>query len=282
MKKKPSMKGKARKRTQQSVIILVVICAAIFAAFPLVWALICSLIPEKNLLNFSMFASGATLKHYVDLFYFTDFAVYLKNSIIIGLISTALCTGVATSAGYSFTRFKNRWHLERLMVLIYIIPPVLLVIPIFIIFKTMHLINSYLGVALGHATFMLPFATLLMIAFFENIPKHLDEAALIDGCTRIGVLTRVILPLSLPGIVSTAIIVFAFSWNDYLYAYTLTSLPVMRTLPLGIAQFSQSQYTQWGMLMAAAVITTLPVLIFFVFIQKRLMEGLIFSPSTYK
>lgn len=253
-----------------------------FAIFPLAWALISSFIPQEALLTSKIPIFDLTLTHYKDLFILTDFATYLKNSIIIGMIATTICIVISTLAAYSFSRFKHRWPMERLMVLTYIIPPVLLVIPIFLVFRRLHLTNNYLGVALGQATFMLPFATLMMVSFFRNIPKHLDEAALIDGCTRIKVLTKVILPMSLPGIVSTGIIVFAFSWNDYLYAYSLTSSPSLKTIPLGIQQFSQSMYTQWGMLMAAAIVTTLPVLIFFLIIQKRLMEGLVFSPSQYK
>lgn len=256
--------------------------AIFFAVFPLLWALISSFVPSEALLSAKIPILNLTLKHYYELFRLTDFATYLKNSVIIGIIATSLCITVATFAAYSFSRFKQRWPMERLMTLVYIIPPVLLVIPIFLVFRRLHLIDSYFGVALGQATFMLPFATLMMVSFFKNIPKHLDEAALIDGCNRVGVLTRVILPLSLPGIVSTSIIVFAFSWNDYLYAYTLTSSPDLKTIPLGLQSFSQSMYTQWGMLMAAAVVTTLPVLVFFLLVQKRLMEGLVFSPSQYK
>ncbi|MGD2126800.1 MAG: carbohydrate ABC transporter permease, partial [Desulfobacteraceae bacterium] len=197
-------------------------------------------------------------------------------------IATFLCTIVATFAAYSFTRFTYRWSVERLSLLVYIIPPVLLVIPIFILFQRFHLNNSYLGLALSHSTFMLPFATLLLVAYFRGIPVDLDEAALIDGANRVKVITNIILPLALPGMVATAIIVFAFSWNDYLYAFTLISVPELRTIPLGIAQFSQSQYMEWGMLMAAAVVTTLPMLLFFLFIQRRLLAGFIFAPIVEK
>ena len=270
------------KLIQQAVVVFLVLCAIGFAIFPLLWALISSLKPENELIQAQLIIKHITLEHYNDLFGLTDFAKFFTNSIIVGIIATFLCTIVATFAAYSFTRFTYRWNVERLSLLVYIVPPVLLVIPIFLIFQRLHLNNSYLGLALSHSTFMLPFATLLLVAYFRGIPVELDEAALIDGANRIKVITNIILPLALPGMVATGIIVFAFSWNDYLYAFTLISVPELRTIPLGIAQFSQSQYMEWGMLMAAAVITTLPMLLFFLFIQRKLLAGFIFAPIVEK
>lgn len=276
------MSGIQNKSMQKAVIVFLVLCAIGFALFPLLWALISSLKPENELIQAQLMIRHITLDHYNDLFGLTDFAHFFINSIIVGIIATFLCTIVATFAAYSFTRFTYRWSVERLSLLVYIIPPVLLVIPIFILFQRFHLNNSYLGLALSHSTFMLPFATLLLVAYFRGIPVDLDEAALIDGANRVKVITNIILPLALPGMVATAIIVFAFSWNDYLYAFTLISVPELRTIPLGIAQFSQSQYMEWGMLMAAAVVTTLPMLLFFLFIQRRLLAGFIFAPIVEK
>lgn len=270
------------KLIQQAVVVFLVLCAIGFAIFPLLWALISSLKPESELIQAQLIIKHITLRHYNDLFGLTDFAKFFTNSIIVGIIATFLCTIVATFAAYSFTRFTYRWSVERLSLLVYIVPPVLLVIPIYLIFQRLHLNNSYLGLALSHSTFMLPFATLLLVAYFRGIPVELDEAALIDGANRIKVITNIILPLALPGMVATGIIVFAFSWNDYLYAFTLISVPELRTIPLGIAQFSQSQYMEWGMLMAAAVITTLPMLLFFLFIQRKLLAGFIFAPIVEK
>ena len=270
------------KLIQKAVVVFLVLCAICFAIFPLLWALISSLKPESELIQARLIIKHITLEHYNDLFGLTDFAKFFTNSIIVGIIATFLCTIVATFAAYSFTRFTYRWNLERLSLVLYIIPPVLLVIPIYLIFQRFHLNNSYLGLALSHSTFMLPFATLLLVAYFRGIPVELDEAALIDGANRIKVITNIILPLALPGMVATGIIVFAFSWNDYLYAFTLISVPELRTIPLGIAQFSQSQYMEWGMLMAAAVITTLPMLLFFLFIQRKLLAGFIFAPIVEK
>lgn len=267
---------------QKAVVVFLVLCAIGFAIFPLLWALISSLKPETELIQAQLIIKHITLEHYNDLFGLTDFAKFFTNSIIVGIFATFLCTIVATFAAYSFTRFTYRWNLERLSLLVYIVPPVLLVIPIYLIFQRLHLNNSYLGLALSHSTFMLPFATLLLVAYFRGIPVELDEAALIDGANRIKVITNIILPLALPGMVATGIIVFAFSWNDYLYAFTLISVPELRTIPLGIAQFSQSQYMEWGMLMAAAVITTLPMLLFFLFIQRKLLAGFIFAPIVEK
>lgn len=270
------------KHGKRIIIYLVVTCAVLFAISPLIWALLSSLKPETDLLKVQMFSPHMSLEHYRTLFNVTNFADYFKNSFIIATIATVISTAVSSLAAYSFTRFHFKWNIERLSILVYTIPPVLLVIPIFALFKNLNLTNSYFGLALAHSTFMLPFSTVLLVAYFETIPEDLDEAAFIDGASRWQVLKNIILPLSLPGIVSTAIIVFAFSWNDYLYAFTLISDQGLKTIPLGIAEFSQSQYMQWGMLMAAAIITTVPMLIFFLIVQKRLLSGLTFTISTEK
>jgi len=168
------------------------------------------------------------------------------------------------------------------MLIIYTVPPVLMVIPILLIFSRLRLTNTYLGLALGHSTFMLPFAALILAAYFNNIPENLDEAAMVDGTGRIGAIIRVILPLSLPGLAATGVIIFANSWNDYLFAYTLIASKEMQTLPVGVAELANAETLQWGMLMASAVLITAPMLVFFLFIQRKLLAGFIFAVTGEK
>lgn len=267
---------------KRSAIAFLILIPLTFVAFPLVWMLLSSIKLDKELFSVRFLPSTITFVHFKELFHTTNFLQFFTNSVIVAILATLITIGVATLAAYSISRFKYRWNFERLMLVIYAIPPVLLVIPILLVFSKIKLANSYIGLALGHSTFMLPFSVLILIAYFNNIPKELDEAALVDGASRLRALFSVILPLAFPGLVSTAVVVFAFSWNDYVYAYTLTTTKDMQTLPLGIAQLTQGQSLEWGMLMAAAVLITLPILVFFLLVQRQLLKGFIFATTAEK
>lgn len=272
----------AKKRVQKIGTIVTLMLPITFVAFPYLWMSLSSFTPDKDLFSDRIFPSSFTLAHYKELFDRTNFAEQFLNSVIVAFIATAICLGVATLAGYSLSRFRQRWSFERVMLIIYTVPPVLLVIPILLVFSRIRLTSTYIGLALGHSTFMLPFATLIIAAYFNNIPTTLDEAAMVDGTGRIGALLRIVLPLALPGIAATGVIVFAFSWNDYVFAFTLIAVKKMQTLPLGVQELAEGQTLQWGMLMSSAVLITAPMLVFFLFIQKKLLAGFIFAVTGEK
>jgi len=272
----------AKKRIQKIGTIVTLMLPITFVAFPYLWMSLSSFSPDKDLFSDQILPSSLTLAHYKELFDRTNFAEQFLNSVIVAFIATAICLGVATLAGYSLSRFRQRWSFERVMLIIYTVPPVLLVIPILLVFSRIQLTSTYIGLALGHSTFMLPFATLIIAAYFNNIPTTLDEAALVDGTGRIGALLRIVLPLALPGIAATGVIVFAFSWNDYVFAFTLIAVKKMQTLPLGVQELAEGQTLQWGMLMSSAVLITAPMLVFFLFIQKKLLAGFIFAVTGEK
>jgi len=253
-----------------------------FVLMPYLWMTLSSFATEKELFSNHVIPFALTFDHYHELFTRTNFARQFLNSSIVAVAATLLCLVASTFAGYSLSRFRHRWNFERVMLVIYTIPPVLMVIPILLIFTRLHLTNTYFGLALGHSTFMLPFAALIMAAYFNNIPPALDEAAMVDGASRVGALIKVILPLALPGIAATGVIIFANSWNDYLYAFTLISSREMQTLPVGVAELAEGQTLQWGMLMAAAAMITAPMLVFFLFIQRKLLAGFIFAVTGEK
>jgi len=272
----------AKKRIQKIGTIVTLMLPITFVAFPYLWMSLSSFSPDKDLFSDQILPSSLTLAHYKELFDRTNFAEQFLNSVIVAFIATAICLSVATLAGYSLSRFRQRWSFERVMLIIYTVPPVLLVIPILLVFSRIRLTSTYIGLALGHSTFMLPFATLIIAAYFNNIPTTLDEAALVDGTGRIGALLRIVLPLALPGIAATGVIVFAFSWNDYVFAFTLIAVKKMQTLPLGVQELAEGQTLQWGMLMSSAVLITAPMLVFFLFIQKKLLAGFIFAVTGEK
>jgi multiple sugar transport system permease protein len=253
-----------------------------FVAVPYLWMMLSSVASESALYSDNAIPLSFTLANFERLFERTSFERQFLNSLIVALIATFLCLTCATLAGYSLSRFRHRWSFERFMLIIYTVPPVLMVIPILLIFSRLRLTNTYLGLALGHSTFMLPFAALILAAYFNNIPENLDEAAMVDGTGRIGAIIRVILPLSLPGLAATGVIIFANSWNDYLFAYTLIASKEMQTLPVGVAELSNAETLQWGMLMASAVLITAPMLVFFFFIQRKLLAGFIFAVTGEK
>jgi len=253
-----------------------------FVLMPYLWMTLSSFATEKELFSNHVIPYALTFDHYHQLFTRTNFARQFLNSSIVAVAATLMCLVASTFAGYSLSRFRHRWNFERVMLIMYTIPPVLMVIPILLIFTRLHLTNTYFGLALGHSTFMLPFAALIMAAYFNNIPPALDEAAMVDGASRVGALIKVVLPMALPGIAATGVIIFANSWNDYLYAFTLISSREMQTLPVGVAELAEGQTLQWGMLMAAAAMITAPMLVFFLFIQRKLLAGFIFAVTGEK
>jgi multiple sugar transport system permease protein len=273
---------KTKKRIQRIGTLVTLTLPITFVAFPYLWMSLSSFSPDKDLFSDRVVPTSLTLAHYQELFARTNFGEQFLNSVIVAIVATAICLCVSTLAGYSLSRFRHRWSLERVMLIIYTIPPVLLVIPIVLVFSRIHLTNTYLGLALGHSTFMLPFATLILSAYFNNIPTTLDEAALVDGTGRIGALVRIILPLAVPGIAATGVVIFAFSWNDYVFAFTLIAMKNMQTLPLGVQELAEGQTLQWGMLMSSAVLITAPMLFFFLLVQRKLLSGFIFAVTGEK
>ena len=262
--------------------VLTLLAPISFVAFPYFWMTLCSFSSEKDLFSNKFIPTVFTVAHYQELFQRTPFLTQFKNSVIVAVLATLICLCVSALAGYSLSRFRQRWSFDRVMLLIYTIPPVLMVIPILLVFTRLGLTNSYLGLALGHSTFMLPFSALILAAYFNNIPPTLDEAAMVDGASRIGALVRVVLPLALPGIAATGVIIFSNSWNDYLFAFTLMATKEMQTLPVGVAEMADGQTLQWGMILSAAVMITAPMLLFFFFVQRKLLDGFIFAVTGEK
>jgi multiple sugar transport system permease protein len=267
----------AQERIRRIGTVLTLLLPLSFVAFPYLWMTLSSFSPDKDLFSDRTIPATLTLIHYRHLFERTSFERQFLNSVIVAVVATTICLAVSILSGYSLSRFRHRWSFERVMLLIYTIPPVLLIIPTLLVFAKLHLTNTYLGLALGHSTFMLPFAALILAAYFNNIPTTLDEAAMVDGMSRIGALVRIVLPMAIPGIAATAVIIFANSWNDYMFAFTLIASKGMQTLPVGVAELSEGQTLQWGMLMAAAVLITIPMLVFFLFVQRRILSGFIFA-----
>jgi multiple sugar transport system permease protein len=205
------------------------------------------------------------------------FPVYFKNSVIVTIGTTLLCLTVASLAAYAFSRYPFRGS-NGVMVGVLatqMFPQGMLLISLYLIFMRLKLINTYPALILANTTFAIPFAIWILKGFFDTIPREIEDAALIDGCNRLSVMTKVILPLVAPGLVAAGVYTFLISWDEYLYASTLMARPQMRTLPPGIVQSFVGQfYLNWPNVMAASVLVTLPVTILFILFQKYLVQGL--------
>ncbi len=204
------------------------------------------------------------------------FGTYFKNSFIIVLASMAVSVFASCLAGYGLTRFRFRGRnsLMTFILVTQMFPSVMLLVPFYSIIGKMRLLDTHLGLILVYISFTVPFCTWTMLGFFRALPLDLDEAARIDGCNSWQCFSRIILPLTLPGIASTSIYAFITSWNEYMFAFILTSRPEMKTLSVGIAEMNGFQQIRWNDMMAASLMASLPLILLFVCLQKYFVSGL--------
>ena len=204
------------------------------------------------------------------------FGTYFKNSFVIVLFSMAVSVFASCLAGYGLTRFRFRGRnsLMTFILVTQMFPSVMLLVPFYSIIGKMHLLDTHLGLILVYISFTVPFCTWTMLGFFRALPLDLDEAARIDGCNSWQCFGRIILPLTLPGIASTSIYAFITSWNEYMFAFILTSRPEMKTLSVGIAEMNGFQQVRWNDMMAASLMASLPLILLFVCLQKYFVSGL--------
>lgn len=252
---------------------------------PFLWLAIASVTPELKadfarpwLSNRAVtyLPVSPTLENYRELLTNTPFAIYFRNSTIIATGNMVLTLLVASLGAYGFARFRfpGRGPLLVSMLVAYTIPSVVLLVPLLVIFRTIGLNNTHLGMILAEATHSAPFVLLLMINYFSTIPRELDEAAQVDGCSKLGAFWRIILPLSVPGLVAGGLLAFIMTWNNFLFAFLLTSNNTVKTLPVIMRQFALGEPAVWGVSAAGALLTTLPVAAIFLLFQRMLMSGL--------
>jgi multiple sugar transport system permease protein len=246
--------------------------------FPFYWMVNTSLKPTAEVFQSppAFYPSHWTFAGYVNIWATRLMGRYFLNSTVVSLGSTLLAMMLSALAAYGFSRFRLRWEqpLILLLLLTQMLPGTLLIIPYFQLMAKLHLINSYLSLILAYVSFALPFSTWMLMGFFRSIPLELDEAAMVDGCGRVGAFWRVILPLSLPGLVAVAIFTFLLAWNAYVFALVLTTDPKMFPLPVGIANMLGEYQVVWSEMMAAAVLATLPVFVLYGFLERYLVQGI--------
>lgn len=254
------------------------IIVALIAVFPLLYMLMVSLKSRVQTYDPGIWVFKPTFENYIAVFRERDLLHYAKNSLIVVLATTAVSLILGSLAAYGFARFsfKKKEDLAFWVLSLRMLPPMATVIPFFVLARLTGLLDTHVVLILAYLTFNIPFTIWMMRGFFEEIPRDIEEAALVDGCSHWQALIRVVLPLALPGLTATAIFCVIQSWNEFAFALFLTGVNA-RTLPTTVTFFLSVTGVIWGEMAAVGVVTALPVLIFAMLVQKYMIRGLTFG-----
>ncbi len=273
----------AAKQTRHTIIAYATIAlAVVYTVFPVVW-----LFSNSFKTRLDMFAlppiwlvDNPTLFNYVQTFVERPFVAYMMNSVIIAFATTIFSLVIGTLAGYALARFdygRAKYHVSFWILSTRMMPPIVTIIPLFIFFNFLDLLNTKTALVIAYTGFNLPFVVWMMKSYFSEIPRDLEESAMVDGDTRMGAFLRVILPLARPGLAATAIFCLILSWNEMLFALIITDTTTSNTLPIGIAGRITQYKTEWGEISAAGFAACVPIIVFAFVVQKHLVRGLSFG-----
>jgi multiple sugar transport system permease protein len=248
--------------------------------FPFYWMAITSIKSNSELLDHTrnpLFVLQPNLQNYADLFFKTNFIRWSINSAVVAFASTSVSLFCSILAGYSLARLRYRgasavgWG----VFITYLVPPTLLFLPLAFVIAQLHLFNNYLSLILTYPTFLIPFCTWLLMGYFRGIPRELEEAALVDGASRLQAMVRIVVPLALPGILSAGMFAFTLSWGEFLYALVFMSDTAVKTVPVGVVnELIKGDEFYWGELMAAALLGSVPVALLYSFFVDYFVAGM--------
>lgn len=248
-----------------------------FILAPLLWTLLCSLKPSPELMRYppSVFPERIIFSHYANLFKDTFFTEYFLNSMLVALISTPLTLLIAAPGAYSLTRFRfhGRDTFATVLLFSYMVPLLLLGLPMFMLMGAFHLLNTRVSLIIAYVAFCLPFCMWMLRSFFLSIPRSLEEAAMVDGASRGQAFLKIVMPLAMPGLISCGIFTFVLVWNEYTLALLFIRSEHLKTLPLGMVAFMGKIASQWGYLLPAIILMIAPLLFIFMFVQRALVRG---------
>jgi len=263
-----------RRRIARALVNLVI---GAFALFPILWGVSSSLKPAERIIEFPprLLPETVTLEHYVRIFQ-DDATFYILNSGLVSAATVVLTLGLAALGGYALARYDFRGRTAAMMVIVAVmsIPIASLLVPTFTLISVLGLFDTRLGLVLLYTAYQLPAAIWMLYGYFMSLPVEVENAARVDGCTPLGTLRRVVLPLSKPGLVAAALFVLVFAWNDFVVAVTMTSSEATRTFPVAIYFYLGFYGREWGPLLAASLVSIVPIIAVFVFLQRYFMTGL--------
>jgi len=245
---------------------------------PMIWVFINSFKPTTEIMSstLSFFPKNFTLIHYYNLFSQVNFGGYYFNSLLVALSTSIITVLLAAFAGYSVLRcqYPGRQRFFQLFLISYIFPKVLLLMPLYLVFSKINIIDNPIALIIIHVTLTAPFSVWLLRGYFDSIPKAIEEAAMIDGATRIQTLFKVFIPLAAPGLAAVAINAFLMSWSEYLFASVFIISDKFKTLPYGMSFFLQQYSIDWGIMLAGSVLIALPPIVGFAVAGRYFIQGL--------
>jgi ABC-type glycerol-3-phosphate transport system permease component len=260
-------------------LLAVAIGAALVGAllFPIYWMTAASLTPESTLFESPSLAPATpTLEHYRALFDERNFLIPIRNSLVVAAATTAVAIPIAALCAYALARLRMRGEraLLALVLGVSMFPQISIVPPLYLVLRAVGLLDSFPGLVLPYLTFSTPLAIWMLTAFFRQLPQDLEDAAMLDGASRLRTLRDVVVPLAAPGVASTAILVLLYSWNEFLFAFSFTLGPDRYTVPVAIALFRGRYQVPWGQILAGAIVATVPVALLVLAFQRRIVSGL--------
>ena len=272
------MTNKGRKRVEHILAYVVLAIFSLLVIIPVLWMFSTSVKTDQEIFTVppKWIPENLTFDAFFRIWTDYPFADYFINSILVVSLATLISLFFSCLAGYGASRFnfKGKGTFLTFLLVTQMFPSIMLLIPFYKIIQSLGLVNTHTALVLTYISFTIPFCSWMMMGYFQGIPKELDEAAAIDGCGRFRIFWQIIFPLSVPGVAATAIYSFIVGWNEYMFALVLTQSETMKTVPVGIGQLIGQYKIMWNDMMAASLVATIPLLIFFMFFQKYLISGL--------
>lgn len=272
------MTARRRRPTRRLLYDLLGLVAFAVLVFPIYWMVATAFKPGRDILRYDprWFPAPATLANFQDAITRPYFLSSVRASLIVVLTVVVVSLAVAFLAAVGVARFgfRGKQAFVVMILVVQMVPLIALVIPVYLLLNSLNLTDTLLGVIVTYLAFILPFMVWTLRGFVANIPVELEESAMIDGCTRLGAFARIVFPLTAPGLVATAVYAFIQAWNEYIVAYVLLTSPGHQTLTVWLAGFTTNHGTDWGPLMAGATLTSVPVVVFFLLVQRHVTAGL--------
>jgi len=256
---------------------ILVLWLLIITLGPFLWMLSCSLKENMDLFVYPpKFLFKPTLEHFYKVIFESDLLVWIRNSLIVSITVAFLsvCVGVIGAFSVVRYRYQGRKQISQLFLFAYMLQPIIILVPLFLIINKLRLADNLIGLMVCYTTFSLPFCIWMLRSFIASVPIELEESAMIDGCTKIGALWRVVIPNILPGMIATWLFAFNLSWNEFMIAVTLISSSDNRTLTLGLYEYIGQWSVEWGEVMSVGLLASLPSIVMFVFLQKYFVSGI--------